>query len=162
MTFKGKRKARVTGKRSGERERNLNGRRTGCSLELVGAGRLVWPTGADTRRKHTRRNVARFVASRMVYRHTCSHGYSRTLPCEYIYIYTWPYHLQGGPFIFDTVYCVRVAFFLGYCCCKRFEIVHCAVLSCDIVEILYQSRMRVERIFFFFLGGGEGRKLQTV
>lgn len=72
----------------------------------------------------------------------------------YIYIYTWPYHLQGGPFIFDTVYCVRVAFFLGYCCCKRFEIVHCAVLSCDIVEILYQSRMRVERIFFFFLGGG--------
>jgi hypothetical protein len=30
----------------------------------VGAGRLVWPTGADTRRKHGRRNVARFVASR--------------------------------------------------------------------------------------------------
>lgn len=59
------------------------------------------------------------------------------------------YHLQGGPFIFDTVYCVRVAFFLGYCCCKRFEIVHCAVLSCDIVEILYQSRMRVERDGYF-------------
>lgn len=36
----------------------------------LGAGRLVWPTGADTRRKHARRNVARFV------------------PCYYTYLLT--------------------------------------------------------------------------
>lgn len=147
MTFKGKRKARVAGKRSGERERNLNGRRTGCSLELVGAGRLVWPTGADTRRKHTRRNVARFVASRTVHRHTCSHGYSRTLPREYIYLASIIYRVALSSLTRCIVFVSRSS--SGYCCWKKFEIVHCAVLSCDIVEILYQSRMRVERDGYF-------------
>lgn len=79
-----KEKARVEGTEAslGERERNLNGRRTGWS-ELVGVGRLVWPTGADTRRKHARRNVARFVAS-CTYRYTCTgHVHGGGLACTY-------------------------------------------------------------------------------
>lgn len=79
-----KEKARVeeTEASRGERERNLNGRRTGW-LELVGVGRLVWPTGADTRRKHARRNVARFVAS-CTYRYTCTgHVHGGRLACTY-------------------------------------------------------------------------------
>lgn len=65
------------------RERILDGRRTGW-LELVGAGRLVWPTGADTRRKHARRNVARFVASR-TYRYTCTgRVHAGALACTYV------------------------------------------------------------------------------
>lgn len=79
-----KEKARVKGTEAsrGERERNLNGCRTGW-LELVGAGRLVWPTGADTRRKHARRNVARFVVS-CTYRYTFTGYVHASLPaCTY-------------------------------------------------------------------------------
>lgn len=100
VTFKGKRKARVTEKRAGAaRERNLNGRRTGCSLELVGAGRLVWPTGADTRRKHTRRNVARFVAS-CIYRGTRAatdiRGHFHASIYAVVSSTGWPFHLWHG------------------------------------------------------------------
>lgn len=84
-TPKSKRKSESRGNRGQsrwERERNLNGRRTGWS-ELVGVGRLVWPTGADTRRKHARRNVARFVAS-CTYRYTCTgHVHGGGLACTY-------------------------------------------------------------------------------
>lgn len=53
------------------------------SDRLVGVGRLVWPTGADTRRKHARRNVARFVASG-TYWYTCTgHVYGGELACTY-------------------------------------------------------------------------------
>lgn len=53
----------------GERERAQS---QWSSDRLVGVGRLVWPTGADTRRKHARRNVARFVAS-CTYWYTCTY-----------------------------------------------------------------------------------------
>ena len=44
---------------------NLNGRHNDW-FKLAGAGQLVWPTGADTRRKHARQNLARFVVLELV------------------------------------------------------------------------------------------------
>lgn len=132
MTFKRKRKARVTDpwsrtrtrtRRERERERNLNGRRS--SWLRVGAGRLVWPTGADTRRKHTRRNVARFVASSL--RVPAHVQPTDTLADTSTSVYARSYHLQGGPFISDTVYRVPAIFFRVFSLREKLALVGCCL-----------------------------------
>lgn len=67
------------------RDGRAAGQRPVAVRDGLGAGRLVWPTGADTRRKHARRNVARFVpcyhtVPRILRAYTCTRARSPRAP----------------------------------------------------------------------------------